>query len=52
MIPTRVVRRNDLTTAAESGPCIIEDYDATTVVPPDYSVHRDQSWNIVIEEVA
>jgi N-methylhydantoinase A/oxoprolinase/acetone carboxylase beta subunit len=47
-----VVRREDLPTAAEAGPCIIEDYDATTVVPPDYAVRRDQSWNIVIEEVA
>jgi N-methylhydantoinase A len=52
LIATRVVRREDLPTAAESGPCIVEDYDATTVVPPDYSVHRDESWNIVIEEVA
>jgi N-methylhydantoinase A len=52
LIATRVVRREDLPTAAEAGPCIIEDYDATTVVPPDYAVRRDQSWNIVIEEVA
>jgi N-methylhydantoinase A len=52
LLATRVVRREDLPTTAETGPCIVEDYDATTVVPPDYSVHRDQSWNIVIEEVA
>ena len=52
LMATRVVRREDLPTTAETGPFIVEDYDATTVVPPDFSVHRDQSWNIVIQQGA
>jgi 5-oxoprolinase (ATP-hydrolysing) len=32
-----------------SGPCIIEQYDTTTVVPPDFTARIDAHGNIVIE---
>ena len=39
-----------LSREAVAGPFVIEDYDATTVVPPDFTARRDADWNIVIEE--
>ena len=50
LLPTPVIRREDLTPAPRESPLIIEDYDATTVVPPGYRVFRDRSWNVFIEE--
>ena len=49
-IATPVIRRADLSGEPAIGPFVIEDYDATTVVPPDFAAHRDGDWNIVIEE--
>jgi N-methylhydantoinase A len=49
-VETPVIRRADLSGAPAIGPFVIEDYDATTVVPPDFCAHRDGDWNIVIEE--
>jgi N-methylhydantoinase A len=31
------------------GPLLIDEYDSTTVVPPDAQVHRDELENIVVE---
>ena len=45
---TPVLRRAELATA-RSGPLIIEEYDATTVVPPDCSARLDPGGNIIIE---
>jgi len=49
-VATPVIRRRDLAADRAIGPFVIEDYDATTVVPPDFTACRDESWNIVIEE--
>ena len=45
---TLVLGRADLATARE-GPCIIEEYDATCVVPPRARVVLDEYGNIVID---
>jgi N-methylhydantoinase A len=46
---TPVLRRSDLTTTPRNGPFIVEEYDATTVVPPDCTAWLDESGSIVIE---
>ena len=45
---TPVIDRGRLTTSVTSGPLIIEEYDSTTLVPPDTSVHIDQTGNIIM----
>jgi N-methylhydantoinase A len=47
-LSTPVVRRADLATP-RSGPCIVEEYDATCVVPPEARAWLDDAANIVIE---
>jgi len=47
-IETPVLRRADLA-QAQSGPCIVEEYDATCLVPPDATAVLDDDGNIVIE---
>jgi N-methylhydantoinase A len=47
-IDTPVLRRGDLATP-RSGPCIIEEYDATCLVPPGGTVSLDRYANIVID---
>jgi len=47
-VPTPVVGRSDLGAAPVDGPMVIEDMDATTLVPPGAQVHRDRFNNIVI----
>jgi N-methylhydantoinase A len=46
---TPVLRREHLTAEPLAGPIIVEEYDATIVVPPGCSAVRDQLGNIVIE---
>ncbi|SFO22703.1 hydantoinase/oxoprolinase family protein [Amycolatopsis rubida] len=48
MTRTPVLRRADLGAEPVEGPVIVEDMDATTLVPPGARVHRDQFCNIVI----
>src|SRR5262245_47845691 len=53
-IETPVVRRSDLAAAnsgrgGRAGPLIIEEYDATCVVPPGWRAALDQADNIVME---
>jgi N-methylhydantoinase A len=48
VIRTPVVERWDLRSAPRSGPLIIEEYEGTTVVPPESSVAHDEFDNIVI----
>ncbi|MDE0234600.1 MAG: hydantoinase/oxoprolinase family protein [bacterium] len=50
LLSTPVLRRGDLTATPRQAPMIIEDYDATTVVPPGYRVFRDRSQSVIIEE--
>jgi N-methylhydantoinase A len=47
-LATPILRRADLATP-RVGPCIVEEYDATCVVPPDAGAHLDDYGNIVIE---
>src|SRR5579859_5397728 len=49
---TRVVGRDQLTFEAQVGPLIVEEYDATTVVPPDWSARRDSLGNILVHPQA
>ena len=46
-LETPVLARADLATPRQ-GPCIIEEYDATCVVPPGARAERDGGNNIVI----
>ncbi len=44
-----VVSRADLAPAPAAGPLVIEEFDATIVVPAGAAVHRDRIGNVVIE---
>jgi N-methylhydantoinase A len=44
-----VLTRAGLPTAATAGPLIIEEYDATIVVPPDAAARRDDFGNVLID---
>ena len=46
---TPVVGRAELSPAPSTGPLIVEEYDATSVVPPDWRASLDPGGNIVIE---
>jgi N-methylhydantoinase A len=41
--------RQDLANRPFDGPLIIEEYDATTVVPPGWQARLDSWGNIVVE---
>ena len=47
-IETPVIYRADLT-SAHIGPCIVEEYDATCLVPPEATASLDSYGNIVIK---
>ncbi|QKW36955.1 hydantoinase/oxoprolinase family protein [Actinomadura sp. NAK00032] len=47
-VSTPVMARSGLAAEPVDGPMIIEDMDATTLVPPGARAHRDQIGNIVI----
>ena len=48
-VPVEIVDRSALSTSSRQGPLIIEEFDATIVVPPDATVHRDAVGCIVME---
>lgn len=48
-VDTEVVARAALGASQRQGPLVIEEFDATTVVPPDATVLRDAIGNIVLE---
>jgi N-methylhydantoinase A len=48
-LPTPVLSRDDIGATPRSGPLIIEDYDATTVVPPNATACVDAFGNIIVE---
>jgi N-methylhydantoinase A len=50
-VDTAVVARRSLTRPT-SGPLIIDEYDATIVIPPDLQAHVDQAGNLVMEAEA
>ncbi len=45
---TRILHRADLASPID-GPCIVEEYDATCLVPPNARAHLDDRGNIVID---
>jgi N-methylhydantoinase A len=47
-VDTPVVGREAVTAGPARGPLIVESYDSTVVVPPDASIARDGSGNLVI----
>lgn len=51
LIETPVIGRSDLKARPTSGPLIIEEYDATAVVPPGCAARLDKQGNIVISVV-
>jgi N-methylhydantoinase A len=48
-VETEIVARAALAPSPRPGPLVIEEFDATTVVPPGASVHRDAMGNIVLD---
>jgi N-methylhydantoinase A len=48
-VETPVIARVDLDRRAQAGPLVVEEYDATTVVPPGCRVAVDAWSNVVIE---
>ena len=48
-LDTPVLRRHDLSQEPRPGPLIVEEYDATTVVPPGCRVRLDYLNNIVLD---
>jgi N-methylhydantoinase A len=48
LLDTRVFERHQITSHDMAGPLIVEEYDATTVVPPGWVVRRDASNNLVL----
>jgi N-methylhydantoinase A len=49
LLETPVLARRDLANAPARGPVLIDEYDSTTVVPPDCQAHLDSSGNIRIQ---
>ncbi len=45
-IETAVVDRTDIPGTGRDGPLIVEEYDSTTVVPPDCRIRRDE-WRVL-----
>ena len=48
-ITTPIMARSGLSESPLAGPLIIEEYDATTVVPPGTSARLDAAANIIID---
>jgi len=48
-IETEIVPRAAVGSEPRRGPLIVEEFDATIVVPPDTSISRDRTGNIVLE---
>jgi N-methylhydantoinase A len=49
LLQTPVLQRGNVDSTVRDGPLIIEEYDATTLVPPGWSVRRDDRDNLLIE---
>jgi len=46
-LDAEVINRSDLATP-HAGPCIVEEYDATCLVPPGWTAKLDEYGNIVM----
>ena len=51
-LETRLVGRAAIGDTATPGPLIVEEYDATTLVPPEWSIRRDHDDNLLLERIA
>jgi N-methylhydantoinase A len=49
LVETPIVDRPELTAEPRSGPLIVEEYDATTIVPPGCTARLDEWGNIVLD---
>ena len=49
MVETPVLDRDAIGSEGQDGPIIVEEYDATTVVPPGCRLRRDAANNLLIE---
>ena len=50
-VDTPIISRNDLNAGCRHGPLIVEEYDSTTVVRPDWSAALD-GWNNIVMKKA
>jgi N-methylhydantoinase A len=50
ILTTPLLSRNDLAKGGHKGPFIIEEYDATVVVPPGWIARADSIGNVIISE--
>jgi N-methylhydantoinase A len=48
-LATPVLDRHDVGADPIVGPIIVEEYDATTIVPPGFSIRRDEANNLILE---
>ena len=48
-LETPVVDRHRLNGVKESGPLVVEEYDSTTIVPPNWNASIDDRENVVLE---
>jgi N-methylhydantoinase A len=49
MLATPVLARADLGSVARPGPLLVDEYDATTLIPPGATARLDAHGNILIE---
>ncbi|MBI3978185.1 MAG: hypothetical protein HY331_08375 [Chloroflexi bacterium] len=49
LVETPVLGRHEVGPDPVAGPVIVEEYDATTVVPPGWTVRRDDLDNLILE---
>lgn len=49
-LETQVCSRKQIKKEMIKGPIIIEEYDSTVVVPPDFNVRLDNHYNLIIEK--
>jgi N-methylhydantoinase A len=45
----QLINRNGLDETPKKGPIIVQEFDATVLIPPNYCVFRDSLDNLVIE---
>ena len=46
-LPTRLLERDSFSESPETGPIILEEFDATILIPPDFQASQDK-WNNII----
>lgn len=49
MLTAPVITREMLSDLAERGPFVIEEYEGTAIVPPDWTARRDAIGNVIVE---